>query len=373
MPRPALHITRSLITLLACLLAIACQAESPQRSSLPAIEDGQDFFVVLQYHHVDDTTPAPTSVRVEQFEQHLAYLDEHDFNVLALDEALDSLQQGRGLPDRSIVISFDDSYDSIYREAFPRLQARGFAFTVFVNTDVIDEGRRGMLSWDQLRQMRASGGLIANHSISHPHFPRRRDQMGDDWHDWARQQISHVEQRLIDELGETPKLFAWPYGEYDSDSLALLDEMDLIGFGQHSGVVGRYEDWRALPRFAVNVQHADLDSLALKMHAKPLPVTSAQPDETKLEAEDRQPVLELTLSDNAPSGGWKASINCFVGGQGRTEVQWLDEQQLSLQASRPLPAGRARYNCTARDDDGRFFWYSRQWLLPREDGSWPPE
>jgi hypothetical protein len=59
-------------------------------------------------------------------------------------------------------------------------------------------------------------------------------------------------------------------------------------------------------------------------------------------------------------------LACFVSGQGRTSVRWLDEERkrFSVQAREALPEGRSRYNCTAPDKQRNFYWFSQPWIVP---------
>ena len=72
--------------------------------------------VILLYHHVAEDTPPSTSISPANFDAHLAYLRDNDFNVIALDRMIDSLRSGQSLPEKSIVITFDDGYSSIFDE-----------------------------------------------------------------------------------------------------------------------------------------------------------------------------------------------------------------------------------------------------------------
>jgi hypothetical protein len=87
-----------------------------------------------------------------------------------LAKIVDHLQKDMPLPDRTVAITIDDAYLSVFTEAWPRLQAKGFPFTVFVATDPVDRKNRGYMSWDQLRQLQADGVGIGSQTASHPHM-----------------------------------------------------------------------------------------------------------------------------------------------------------------------------------------------------------
>ena len=113
--------------------------------------------VVLQYHHVSQDTPASTSLSPDRFTEHLQWLADNRYSVIALPDALDLLFTGGEVPDRTAVITFDDGYQSIYDAAFPILRQFDFPFTIFVNPEPHDAGRKAWVSWDEIREMSASG------------------------------------------------------------------------------------------------------------------------------------------------------------------------------------------------------------------------
>ncbi|HEX7762143.1 MAG TPA: polysaccharide deacetylase, partial [Cellvibrio sp.] len=82
--------------------------------------------VVILYHHVSDTTPKSTSISPAAFEAQMDYLAKNNFTVVPLLELTEKLRKGEPLPDKTVAISFDDSYASVYESAFPRLKKRGW-------------------------------------------------------------------------------------------------------------------------------------------------------------------------------------------------------------------------------------------------------
>ena len=83
--------------------------------------------------------PRSTSLSAQEFKEHLEYLKQNNYTVIDLAQALDSVQQGVSLPDKAIVITFDDAWRDIYIQGFPLLKQYNYPFTVFVNTDPVDQ------------------------------------------------------------------------------------------------------------------------------------------------------------------------------------------------------------------------------------------
>ena len=331
-----------------------------------------DHAVVLVYHHVSDRTPPSTSVTPAVFETHLDYLARSDFTVLPLSEVIQALATGRPLPARAVALTFDDAYVSVYREALPRLERRGWPFTVFVATDSIDRGYGSYMSWDELRDLERRGGTVGNHSRDHGHLVRREPGESEPaWRRRVREGIVGAQARLEGELDNPLKVLAYPYGEFDAPLERLVEEVGYVAFGQQSGPVGRDSDRRSLPRFPVATGFADLDSLADKLRSRPLPVEVLAPADRILGPASPPPELRLRI----PEGPYRrAEMSCFVSGQPPATVEWRGDVA-TVRAQKPLGPGRSKYNCTAPSsaESGVFHWYSHLWIQPNDDGTWYSE
>lgn len=331
-----------------------------------------DGAVVLVYHHVADDTPASTSVTPAQFERHLDYLADNAFTVVPLERIVDALRAGEPLPERAVAITFDDAYPSIHSEAMPRLAKRGWPFTVFVATDPVDSGLAGYLRWDALRELRANGAALQNHSASHAHLLQRGAGESDAaWAARVRRDIRKAQARLADETGARATLFAYPYGEFSADLAALVGDLGLTGVGQYSGAAFPAALDSALPRFPVNRAYASLETLGVKLSSLPLRIERLSPRDGVLDPGDARPVVTLRLADPALRPG---ALTCFLGGQPDVTVEWAG-RTATLRARRPLPVGRSSYTCTmpSSQHPGRYHWLSFPWFRPRADGSWPDD
>lgn len=186
--------------------------------------------VLLMYHRFGVSQTPSTNITLEQFDAHIRYLVEGGYKVLPLEDIVDALRTGAPLPDKTVAITIDDAHVSAYQEAWPRLRAAGLPFTLFVSTDAVDRGYGHVMTWDQIREMKAAGVTIGLHSAAHDHMTELSP-------DTAREDIERGRRRLEEELGEAPKLFAYPFGEISADLKRLVASMGFqAAFGQHSGV-----------------------------------------------------------------------------------------------------------------------------------------
>ena len=333
--------------------------------------------VILQYHHISDATPPSTSTSPAVFRQHLELINDAGFKVLSLTDVAQMLRDRTPLPNDAVLITFDDSYVSIYTTAFPLLKARRWPFAVFVNTAPVGSGGQ-FLSWDQLQDMADNGAAIANHSVNHTHFARRPDNVAAEvWQAQVRNEILAAERAIQQYTGQSHRVLAFPYGEFDASLLETLEEQGFLGMSQASGAV-RVEDALALPRFPMGGRFGKLDDLKLKLQSLPLPLEAVEIQHDKgRKLEDGvlpdgvdKPVLQLTLASDALAQG----LQCYASGQRNAISKIVDGRRVLVQADQSLPIGRSRYNCTARDDSsGRYYWYSRPFLRRDKNGNYPPE
>lgn len=182
---------------------------------------GNRVVPIMMYHHV---APAETSradtVSLRRFEWHMDYLKTHRFHVIRLDTLVEAIRQGKKLPSKSVVITFDDGYEDNYTQAFSVLKKHGFPATLFVSSDLINTP--GYLTTAQIQQMRAHGVDIASHARTHvylPDLPREKQ----------REEIRESRRLLEKELGITVKYLAYPSGGFSEEIKQFVQEAGYQG------------------------------------------------------------------------------------------------------------------------------------------------
>lgn len=131
---------------------------------------------ILLYHHLTDHIPADfeTTTSVKKFEGDVKRILEAGYRPISLEEMYDCLLNGIALPEKSVVITFDDGYQSNYTLAFPILKKYGVKADIFMNNDLaglISSNGLPHFSWDQAREMEQSGLVtIYSHGYTHHDF-----------------------------------------------------------------------------------------------------------------------------------------------------------------------------------------------------------
>lgn len=228
------------------------------------------------------------------------------------------------------------------------------------------------MSWQQLREIRQSGGEVGNHSLSHPHFVRRRSAETDV--QWRQRIINEVQQaqNILQQNAGSPILaVAYPYGEYSKEVKELLRELGYFGIGQQSGAVSRQTDFQAVPRFPMATGFDDMENFALKVASKNLPVTILSPDDGVINAYVDIPELTVRLE----TGDYiKSGLRCYATGQGCIRLEWDAEEDsvVNVRANKVIKPGSTKYNCTvpSTTEADVFYWFSFLWMKTEADGGW---
>lgn len=311
--------------------------------------------VALQYHHVSDATPASTSTGVALFESQLDLIEELGLEVVPLQSGTADALAGKLDNRAQIAITFDDAYESVYSTAAPILEAKGYPFTVFVNTDAI--GGAGYMTWDQLAEFRDSETVtLANHSKDHAHMVQRPGEPAQAWRKRTEKSLDRAQETLRKRLDIDVPMFAYPYGEFSSELETMLKARGWYGYGQQSGAIGANSHPTRLPRFPMANTYGQLKNLKIKLTSKALPVDAGKlPDGVM---DKNPPTLTFTLPDSLTA----ERLTCFASGQGRIDFQINHGQTIVLSAPGKFNSRRFRYNCTYPAGGGRFYWLSQQWL-----------
>lgn len=334
-------------------LAAAITASSLAPSALRASESA--VFFVYQRFGVDRFPTA--SVTLEQFEAHLEEITTGDYNVATPGDVVAAFRRRDTLLERTIAITIDGADASVYAVAWPRLRKAGVPFALFVSTDVVDAGRPGYMSWDQIRELSASGVAIGNLTASHPHLPELGGPA-------KAQQLARANRRFAQELGFRPTLLAYPYGAYGLAEKRLAKESQFVAaFGQHSGLGHPDADFFGLPRFLLNKRFGSISRFRLAANALPLYVDDLTPADTVVTAAANPPSFGFTL---AAGQGPLATLSCFASNRpGPARIERLGERRIELRFETPFPPGRGRINCTMPAKGDHWRWFGLQLYIPK--------
>lgn len=356
-----LPLRRLLPVLLTALLAAGAArnagAQAPAPAGLPP--DAIPHASVLMFHRFGENTVPSTNIRLEQFDAMLAALKSGGYHVLPLPEIVAALKANKPLPDRAVALTADDGYISSFTEGWPRMKKAGVPFTLFIATGPIDQHLRGYLTWDQIRQMKKEGVTIGAHSNDHPSLPALTP-------DAMKADLETSMQRFEQELGERPKLFAWPFGEWDTKSMKVVRGMGYdAAFGQQSGVAHAKHDMFWLPRFPMNEHFGSVDRMLMAVNALPLPVSDITPEDVlvRVGQPGNPPALRFTVM---PGLERMKDLLCYTSEGTRTTLTALGDNRYEARPVAPFSPPRDRISCTLPTaEKGRFRWFGIQYTVQK--------
>ncbi len=190
----------------------ATPAPSPAPSPTPAGTPitGLYDLPILMFHDVSPVDPgdiyrAGNNVYPDDFAGMLDYLQCAGYTTITLAQAFDAVYRGAPLPEKPIILSFDDGYDNHFSEVFPRLKDRGMVGTFAIITGYVEAGGP-YLTWQNIREMADAGMEIISHTATHIDLGSSADAT-------VRQQIAESKAVLEERTGKPVRFIVYPSGE----------------------------------------------------------------------------------------------------------------------------------------------------------------
>lgn len=171
---------------------------------------------VMMYH---DVVVGPKDVSfdhtLDQFERDLALIEQTGATPISLRQWWNYITRGDPLPDKPILLTFDDGYKSCYTLVYPRLKARGWPAVFFIVPPFVGvgpqtdwyHGKKDHLTWDEMAEMHATGLFeFQSHSMSHPYLTEKKA-------DEVDYELRESKKILEAKLGAPVQFFCYPIGD----------------------------------------------------------------------------------------------------------------------------------------------------------------
>ena len=219
---------------------------------------------VLNYHRVaDGDGNNPLTLSVPEFNEQMAYLNQHGYQSITPDDLLANLQDNAPLPDKPVLITFDDGYRDTYTNAYPILKKYGFTATVFLITDVVGHND-WYVNWQQVKEMHQAGFVIGSHTLRH--VPLTTLSPAE-----ALFQLQKSKEGIEWRLGVPVKYFAYPTGAYNAEVIELVKEAGYrAAFSVNFGRTGKTSNIYALERIPIFKARWSFVSFCFRLKLTPL-------------------------------------------------------------------------------------------------------
>jgi len=200
----------------------------PTPTPTPVVLPDQARVPILMYHYVSELPPNPDryrrdlTVSPENFEAQLQYLADAGYHTITLTDLYLHLTQGYPLPEKPVILTFDDGYKDAYEVVFPLLLDYGFTGTFFVLATPAHFEWSDYLTWAQMKEMSDAGMDIQAHGRDHVDL---RDRS----YDYLVYQILGIQEAIRYHTGRLPRFFSYPSGQRDADVIAVLESAGYWG------------------------------------------------------------------------------------------------------------------------------------------------
>jgi len=259
--------------------AVGCgrRARSPQQVRRPAPKALPYRLVpVLCYHHLTENPKSAYDVTPADFQAQLRLLKSQGYQSILCQQLADYLAGSHNVPEKSVLITFDDGRASFKTAARPLLEEMGYRAALFINPATI--GGKDYLTWADVRELQQAGYEINSHTYSHLNLTKKPPGLTREKHqERVRQEMLRGYQEIEKHLGQPPVALAYPFGNYDLFAMRTARETGhRLAFSLDPGVVDNKSDPWALPRKMI-VKGTSLKALERFLQTQPLHLTGWQP------------------------------------------------------------------------------------------------
>jgi len=240
-----------------------------------APEAAKNTFLVLCYHDIPkEVNLDEYGVDQESFIQQIEYLRTHGYHFISLDDVMRAHKGEKTLPEKAVLLTFDDAYLSFYEFVLPMLKLYGYPCILAVETAWIDkpdpEIRVLLMNWKQLKEVARSNlveiachahnlhqGIVYNPqgntnwaAIARKYNPQTKAYETEDaYRKRIHDDLVFSKNILHDQLGVSARVIVWPYGRYNQ---ICINEAKSLGFEVMfylEDKLANINDLNAIPRY----------------------------------------------------------------------------------------------------------------------------
>jgi peptidoglycan/xylan/chitin deacetylase (PgdA/CDA1 family) len=202
--------------------AVAALLVGPVATTMSLAADERTVDVpILMYHRIDYLRPGlpeitrGLTVDPRDFNQQMLWVKRHGYHTLTQRQLLGALRDGRPLPPKPLLITFDDGYRDVLGKASPILHRLHLRATAYVITSRLGGPDPSFLTVPQLRILERRGIEIGSHTVDHVKLTTASD--GE-----ALYELTASKWSLELALGHPVRWFAYPVGAYDPHVIGLV-------------------------------------------------------------------------------------------------------------------------------------------------------
>lgn len=198
---------------------------------------------IIMYHNILKTNKKDGRfiITASQLEEDLAYLEKSGYSTVVMDDLVNYVYNNKPLPEKPIVLTFDDGYYNNYVYAYPLLKKhnfRGVLSIIGYYTDMYSENgekneKYSHVTWDDVKEMTSSGVIeIQNHSYNLHSLDKGRNgskkKKGESKEAYGKmlsEDLGKLQSEIKEHLEITPSTYTYPFGSVSEDSYKIVKDM----------------------------------------------------------------------------------------------------------------------------------------------------
>ena len=221
---------------------------------------------VLLYHRISERQKDTTlCVPPDDFKKHLEYLKKEGYSTISPEELYSHIKFNKALPEKPIMLTFDDGYEDFYKTAAPLMENYNFTATVFIVVDLVGgvnlwDARGGwgevrLLEWDQIKDLSKRGFAIGSHGLTHMRFTKT----GFIGKLFLELRLS--KKKIEQKIGKLVISLSFPYGRNNRLVRCLTGLSGYkLAFSINPGVTKRKDDCYRVKRIEINSDNCAIDN-----------------------------------------------------------------------------------------------------------------
>lgn len=176
---------------------------------------------ILLYHHIKVPDVANALfVTPKDFRAQMQFIHDNGYTPIPVSLLVKAINFGAPLPERPVVISFDDGDITVYQNAFPIMKEFGYVGINYLVGNRL--GSEGFLSIDQIKEMTDAGWEVGSHSMTHVDLTQSGELV------W---ELTQSRTNLENKLGVKVDTFAYPFGFFTADIINEVSKIYSAGMG----------------------------------------------------------------------------------------------------------------------------------------------
>jgi peptidoglycan/xylan/chitin deacetylase (PgdA/CDA1 family) len=316
--------------------------------------DTKKGIITLMYHRFNENKYPSTNIKNEIFLEHLKEINKSEIQFISFKKFETTIKSN--LDKNYVLLTIDDAFESFYLNAWPILKKQKIPFILFVSTREI--GKYGYMNWKQIRELEKNNLVtIGNHSHTHEYLIDMNNEI-------IRSDLKKSIEIFKREIGYSPKVFSYPFGEYSLDFKKIVSDLNFeFAFGQHSGVIDPTKDFLELPRFPINEKYGDLKRFKNILKTLPFPYESITPNNRYIKKNNNPPKVKIKFFKNLIN---IKKINCFSNEGNvwkQSKIEFLNNDEIQILLSEKFTSERGRINCSLWVEKGRWRWLGIQYVI----------